>query len=73
MDLGYRQQVAFMGMLVGAVVGGVAAVLWLDYRGDEELDRTKAKMGYGDLARLTTATISLVRQVNQMAKLDEEE
>ncbi len=73
MELQYRQQIAFFGMLVGAIVGGIAALLWLDNFTEPELEENRVtKVGYGDMARLATATIALVRQINSLAKEDNE-
>jgi L-cysteine desulfidase len=73
MQLSYRQQVTFLGMLIGAVVGAIGAALWMDYLSDGELSETRvASLGFGDVARLATATLALVRQVNDlMAPKDE--
>ena len=73
MELQYRQQIAFFGMLVGAIVGGIAALLWLDNFTEPELEENRVtKVGYGDMARLATATIALIRQINSLAKEDNE-
>ena len=73
MELQYRQQIAFFGMLVGAILGGLAALLWLDNFSDADLEENRvAKVGYGDMARLATATVALVRQINALAKEDNE-
>jgi len=73
MELQYRQQIAFFGMLVGAILGGLAALLWLDNFSDADLEENRVtKVGYGDMARLATATVALVRQINALAKEDNE-
>ena len=73
MELQYRQQIAFLGMLVGGILGGLAALLWLDNFSDEELDPNRiTKVGYGDMARLATATVALVRQINSLAQENDE-
>jgi gas vesicle protein len=60
-------------MLIGAMLGAVAALIWLDRFSDRELPVTKATtLGFGDAARLATATISLVRQVYEMTKETDE-
>jgi gas vesicle protein len=69
MRLNYRQQITFIGMLVGAMIGAVAALVWLDRLSGREIPATKATtLGFGDAARIATATISLVRQVYEMTK-----
>lgn len=68
MHLSYRQQVTFSGMLIGAMVGAIGALIWLDYRSDHKLQRQAAALGFGDVARIVTATMALVRQVNEMVK-----
>ncbi len=68
MQLKYRQQVTFAGMLLGAVLGALGALLWLDYLSGEEIPETKATtIGFGDAARIATATIALLRQLSEMA------
>ncbi len=72
-DLNYRQQVTFTGMLVGAVVGAIGATLWLEYLSGRELPENEAtSIGFGDMARIVTATIALVRQVNALTDKKEE-
>ncbi|MGB0388352.1 MAG: hypothetical protein ACPGWR_26330 [Ardenticatenaceae bacterium] len=69
MELQYRQQVAVLGMLIGSIVGGIVALLWLDNFSEPELTENKvAKLGYGDMARIATATVAIVRQLNDLAK-----
>ncbi len=69
MELNYRQQVTFMGMLAGAAIGMVGATIWLDHLSGREIPENKStKIGYGDLARFATATIALVRQVNELTR-----
>lgn len=73
MELNYRQQVTFMGMLVGAALGMVGATIWLDHLSGREIPKNKAtKIGYGDMARFVTATIALVRQVNELTSEKDE-
>ena len=73
MRLQYRQQVTFLGMLVGATLGAVAALVWLDRLAGEEIEASKATtVGFGDIARILTASFALVRQINEMAKDKEE-
>lgn len=68
MKMEYRQQVAFVGALVGAVLGALGALLYLDYFADQEGRAGKEmKLGFGDVARLATATFALVRQINEMS------
>ncbi|HYN89255.1 MAG TPA: hypothetical protein VER55_12020 [Ardenticatenaceae bacterium] len=74
MSLQYRQQVAFVGALIGAIVGVVGALIYLDYISDQEDVATHAevRLGFGDMARLATAAFALVRQINEMSKVEEE-
>ncbi|HEX8681190.1 MAG TPA: hypothetical protein VF707_02680 [Ardenticatenaceae bacterium] len=73
MQVSYRQQVTFVGMLIGAMLGAVAALIWLDRLSGRKLPATKATtLGFGDAARIATATISLVRQVYEMTKETDE-
>lgn len=73
MNVSYRQQVTFMGMLIGAALGAIGAMVWMDHLAGEELPKTKATtVGFGDMARLATATIALVRQVNEMTRVKDE-
>lgn len=73
MELQYRQQFAFFGMLVGGILGGLAALLWLDNFSDADLEENRVtKVGYGDMARLATATVAIVRQINALAKEDDQ-
>lgn len=73
MKMSYRQQITFVGALVGAVLGALGALLYLDYMTDGEISDTKEMtLGFGDMARLATATFALVRQVNEMANRAEE-
>ncbi|MGH2545090.1 MAG: hypothetical protein ACRDIB_20055 [Ardenticatenaceae bacterium] len=73
MELNYRQQVAFSGMLIGAALGAIGATLWLEYLSGREIPRTKATtLGWGDMARIATATIALVRQMNELTKEKDE-
>ncbi len=73
MNLQYRQQVTFVGMLIGAVLGAVGAALWLDHLSGKELPESAAtKLGFGDMARIATATVALVRQVNEMVAIKDD-
>ncbi len=68
MKIQYRQQVTFVGMLIGAMLGAVGALLWLDHLSGREIPETKATtVGFGDMARIATAILALVRQVNALA------
>ena len=74
MDLQYRQQIAFLGMLVGAITGGIAALLWLDYVSDHDASEVQtSKVGFGDMARIAAATVALARQIHSLAEIDEGE
>lgn len=74
MELQHRQQFAFFGMLVGGILGGLAALLWLDNFSDAELEENRVtKVGYGDMARLATATVAIVRQINALAKEEDKQ
>jgi hypothetical protein len=69
MNLNYRQQITFMGMLIGAALGAIGALVWLDHLSGREIPKTQATtIGFGDMARLATATVALVRQVNEMTR-----
>lgn len=73
MDLQYRQKVTFTGMLLGAMLGAIGAIVWLDYLSGREIPATKATtVGFGDMARIATATLALVRQINEMAREKDE-
>ncbi|MCB0078335.1 MAG: hypothetical protein KDD73_13050 [Anaerolineales bacterium] len=67
MDVEYRQQITFVGMLIGAVLGALGAQMWLDRQSDNE-NADAVNLGYGDLARIGAATFALVRQINDMNK-----
>lgn len=73
MQVHYRQQVTFLGMLVGAMLGAVGALIWLDYLSGREIPETQATtIGFGDAARILTATFALARQINEMARETDE-
>ena len=68
MTLDYRRQVTFTGMILGAIVGAIGAMVWLDYLSGRELPATKqTTVGFGDMARVVTATLAIVRQINELA------
>jgi hypothetical protein len=73
MQMSYRQQLTFIGALVGAVLGALGVLMYLDYAADQELADTKEMtLGFSDMARLGAATFALVRQINEIANRAEE-
>lgn len=74
MNVNYRQQVTFTGMLIGAMLGAVGATLWLQYlSSSDQVAKTKATtLGFGDMARIVTATLALLRQVNELTTVQDE-
>lgn len=71
MKMQYRQQVALVGALIGAVLGALAALIYLDYFANEEAPAVReTRLGFGDVARLATATFALVRQVTEISRRD---
>lgn len=67
MHVSYRHKVTFFGMLVGAVAGGLLALLWLErVVGTEDRPRLHSPIHQSDLARIAGDTFSLIRQINAL-------
>lgn len=72
MSLQYRQQIAFLGMIIGAMLGAIGALVWLDYLSDLDDGEQIAKLSFGDAARIGTATFALARQIYALANEEQE-
>ncbi|HBY92623.1 MAG: hypothetical protein M5U01_29420 [Ardenticatenaceae bacterium] len=71
MNLQYRQQIALIGALVGAALGALGALIYLDYFSEQQASAGQAaRLGFGDMARLATATFALVRQISEIGRKD---
>lgn len=69
MKLQYRQQVTIIGGVIGAAIGAIVALLWLDYQTDSELTAKKmSRLQVGDMARIGTAVFAIARQIYELAE-----
>lgn len=72
MSLQHRQQVTFLGMMIGAMLGAIGALVWLDYLSDMDETDNITKLSFGDAARIGTATFALARQIYALANEEQE-
>jgi hypothetical protein len=69
MKLQYRQQVTLIGAIIGATVGCIVALFWLDRAtGSEKTQKKLVRMQAGDMARIGTAVVALARQIYELAE-----
>jgi gas vesicle protein len=69
MKLEYRQQVTVIGAIIGAAVGSLVALFWLDRATHSEKTTKKlVRMQAGDMARIGTAVFALARQIYELAE-----
>lgn len=67
MTLSYRQRVAFVGGLIGAAVGVVAALAYLNQLAPEE-PAEGVEIRLRDAVKLGASTIALLRQVSDLTR-----
>jgi gas vesicle protein len=69
MKLQYRQQVTVIGAIIGAALGSIIALFWLDRATDSEATTKKlVRLNAGDAARIGTALFAIARQIYELAE-----
>lgn len=69
MKLQYRQQVTIIGAIIGAALGSIIALVWLDRATNSEVTAKKmVRMQAGDAARIGTAILAIARQIYELAE-----
>jgi gas vesicle protein len=69
MKLQYRQQVTVIGAIIGAAVGSVVALFWLDRATkNDAMTKKMVRLQAGDMARIGTAIFAIARQIYELAE-----
>ncbi|NOZ04998.1 MAG: hypothetical protein GXP41_01420 [Chloroflexi bacterium] len=66
MTLSYRQRVAFVGGIVGAFVGVMAALAYHDQLESGKSDKA-TELRLSDAIKLGASTVALLRQISELA------